>query len=288
MFKRKEVYAYMDTTLTIVTGTSKIRMPSKKEQRRRIAEYRKNHIMWFDKDYFGQKEIFLVTGMIYGGESEKLTVLEKHWADYLSNNATDIESLRVLKVSNKTLASLANQKQLARLELDGVNSNTDLSFLRELPNLKELRISSLRRNVDLGVLTELRTVTKLALDFTHPDVDWESISKLEWLDSLELGDSNIGSTTNFRIPNFDFLAGLKNLRDLRLSHIRPLNKDYSPLVKLTKLLELTYPWERGQKPSVEQLAKHSVGLAKVARRKAEWEAQIAQPGYFDLKPIKKN
>ena len=276
----------MGMRVTVSTGNPKIKMPSKREQLKRIAEYRKKHIMWFDKDYFGQKEIFLVTGMIYNGESAKLSVLEKHWADYLGHTATDIESLRLPKVSNKTLSSLTHQNQLLSLQIDGVTNTTDLSFLRELPNLRELKITSLRRNVDLSILTEIKWLRTLVLDFTHPDVDWNSISKLKWLESLDLGDGNMGSTATFRVPNFEFLEALTNLTTLKLHMMRPANKDYSPLTKLANIEELVYHWERGQMPSPEELAPFSAGLAQVAERKASWEKSIAQPGFFDWKPVK--
>jgi hypothetical protein len=281
--KHGEVYEIFGIRVTI--STRKIRMPNRKEINRRIAEHRKTHLINLDQEYVDQKEVFLTNFVPYDGEIEKRSVAEKNWVEYLSTRDTQIESLFFYWASNRVLAALTHQTQLEKLEINSVGPTTNLDFLLSLPNLVELRLNNTKRNIDLSSLTKMPWLRKLTVGSTHSDVDWLSISKLTWLESLELGDSS-PATSTVKIPGYEFLAPLKNLKTLRLNTLRPITKDYSALAKLTGLQELFYSWERGQKPTVEELAKFSPGLAQVAVRKAEWEKERSQPGFDQWKRIK--
>lgn len=281
--KHGEVYEIFGIRVTI--STRKVRMPNRKEIKRRVDEHRKTHFINLNQEYLDQKEVCLSNWLPYLGEQVKQSDAEKSWVEYLSTRVTHIESLKLYRASNRVLSALPNQTQLLRLEINSVGPTTNLDFLLSLTNLVELRLNHVRRNIDLSILTKMPWLRKLTVGSTHSEVDWLSISKLTWLESLELGDES-PATSTVKIPGYEFLTPLTNLKNLQLNTLRPITKDYSPLAKLPGIEALFYSWERGQKPTVEELAKFSPGLAQVAVRKAEWEKERSQPGFDQWKRIK--
>ena len=285
IFGRGKFYEYAGIRVEVRNST-KIDRTERRRIRERFKEINAISVRRFEKDFRGQSEVLLVFKFMGEQQEHPHSDLEKNWIDYLSTNETKIKKLGIPKVGNKVLQALSNQKQLRELTLYKVDQKTDLSFLRNLPNLEELTMQELRRGVDLSVLMDVPSLKGLILESTHIDIDTQTISKLDGLRALELGDPSPGSLSYIRIPSFEFLEPLINMHTLNLHNLRPATKNYSSLAKLKNVESLSYAWERGQTPSVEALASHSLGLQKVAERKAEWELKSSQPGFYEWKPVK--
>lgn len=187
------------------------------------------------KDY-NQEEILQL--YCYGLSEEKYPLKKdrdnilKTWIDYFNNTKTNIKKLLVAGVVNqKLLEAICNQTSLEELVImQGIFS--DIHCITKLKNLKILSMYSSSRVKSLHYIGELENLEVLILSNFTGLTDYSSLEKLVNLKQLGI-HSSMGNV--IKVDSFDFLRGLKNIRNLCTTGFRLLNRDYSPVLELEKL-----------------------------------------------------
>lgn len=84
----------------------------------------------------------------------------------------------------------------------------------------------------LSSIGEIQNLEVLILSNFTGTTDYSPIEKLKNLKQLGI-HSSVGNL--IKVDSFEFLIGLKNIRNLRTTGFRLLNRDYSPVLELEKL-----------------------------------------------------
>lgn len=217
----------------------------------------------FDKEYFGQKEVYLSTGIkgyYTWGDFRKA---EPHWIHYLRNRETKIQTLYAFNPSQELLTAIAEQPQIKKLVIKIAKGISDLSVLQKMPQLEYLEINQAPVDLDFEPLAKCESLRVLHI-FARKQLNFESVGKLTQLEGLSFG---AGTDPAFepnwvKVDNIHFLKNLKNLKRLEFD-VKPLDSDLSPALSLGNLEEGWYRYFKEQTPSVEEMAKAHPAFEKV-------------------------
>lgn len=187
------------------------------------------------KDYTGEEILSLYC---YGLSEEKYPSKKdrdkilKSWIDHFSNTKTNIKKLLVTGIMNqKLLEAICNQTSLEELVIYQGNFS-NIECIAKLQNLKVLSIYASSRVKTLSSIGEIQNLEVLILSNFTGTTDYSPIEKLKNLKQLGI-HSSVGNL--IKVDSFEFLRGLKNIRNLRTTGFRLLNRDYSPVLELEKL-----------------------------------------------------
>lgn len=236
-------------------------------------------LIYLNTEYFGQKEVWLARGRAYDDNVASKEVVED-WIEYLSHNATRIETLRVASLNQQLLDALQFQPQITDLFIAyGSKNYSDLTVLGQLPRLRKLEIEGFPEGASLEGLTHSESLKELKV-FSRKSVDFAPLPRIKSLEKLEIGTGvDPAFERTVKVPDFKFLSGMTQLKHLYIIALVPEDKDLSPLMNLTALETGWYSWFRGQKPSVEELSKVNPVFARVYAgyldyKNTEWSDEI--------------
>jgi len=213
-------------------------------------------IVDFDKDYLGQRRVELWP-LHFEDKKPPLSNAQAltTWTQWLDSHTSKIRDLTVYIADQELLEAIAKQPQIERLTITDGNF-TDLSPLTLLPKLTYLQIHPRSADIDFSVLKKVKSLRALHIH-SRKVLRFETLSGLSQLDGLWIG-SGIDPAfdgKSIKVPNLDFLRPLTQLKRLRIDSVRPVDRDFSPLLDLKNLEQAWYIYFRGQHPSVEEMAK---------------------------------
>lgn len=230
----------------------------------------------FDKEYLGQKEVHLSTGIEGYYDWSDFRKAEPHWIRYLRNHETKIETLHVFNPSQELLTAIAEQPQIRKLVIRMAKGISDLSVFQKMPNLEYLEIYGVPVDLDFEPLAKCESLRVLHI-FARKQLNFESVGKITQLEGLRFGS---GADPAFepkwvKVDNIQFLKNLKNLKRLDFD-VKPLDLDLSPALGLPNLEEGWYRYFKEQTPSVEDMAKAHPAFERVhknylAIKSGNWE-----------------
>ena len=237
-------------------------------------------LIYLDREYFGQKEVWLALGRAYDKNVASKEVVDD-WIEYLSNNATRIEKLRVAYLNQELLDALQYQPQITELIISyGSKNYSDLTLLGQLPRLRKLEIEGFPEGASLDGLAQSESLKELKV-FSRKPVDFSPLPRIKALEKLEIGTGvDPAFRKTVKVSDLKFLSEMTNLTHLNIYALVPEDRDLSPLMNLTALETGWYYWFKGQKPSVEELSKANPVFAKVyatylEHKKTDWTAEIS-------------
>lgn len=230
----------------------------------------------FDKEYLGQKEVRLSTGIKGYQDWSDFRKAEPHWITYLRNRETKIQILHVFNPSQELLTAITEQPQIRKLVIRIAKGISDLSVLQKMPQLEYLEIYGVPVDLDFEPLAKCESLRVLHI-FARKQLNFESVGKITQLEGLRFG---AGIDPAFapkwvKVDNIHFLKNLKNLKRLDFD-VKPLDSDLSPALSLRNLEEGWYSYFREQTPSVEDMAKAHAAFERVyknylAIKSGNWE-----------------
>ena len=217
----------------------------------------------FDKEYLGQKEVHLSTGIEGYYDWSDFRKAEPHWISYLRNRETKIQTLHVFNPSQELLTAITEQPQIRKLVIRIAKGISDLSVLQKMPHLEYLEIYGVPVDLDFEPLVKCESLRVLHI-FARKQLNFESVGKITQLEGLRFGS---GADPAFepkwvKVDNIHFLRNLKNLKRLEFD-VKPLDSDLSPALSLRSLEEGWYRYFKEQTPSVEEMAKSHPAFQKV-------------------------
>lgn len=217
----------------------------------------------FDKEYLGQKEVRLSTGIKGYQDWSDFRKAEPHWITYLRNRETKIQTLHVFNPSQELLTAIAEQPQIRKLVIKIAKGISDLSVLQKMPQLEYLEIDQVPVDLDFEPLAKCESLRVLHI-FARKQLNFESVGKITQLEGLWFG---AGIDPAFapkwvKVENIDFLKKLKNLKRLSFD-VKPTDSDLSPALSSVNLEEGWYTYFKGQTPSVEEMANAHPAFQKV-------------------------
>lgn len=240
----------------------------------------------FDKEYFGQKEVQLSTGIkgyYTWGDFRKA---EPNWINYLRNRETKIQTLFAFNPSQDLLAAIAEQTQIKRLIIKIAKDVHDLSVLQNMPHLEYLEINQVPLDLDFEPLVKCKNLRVLHI-FARKQLNFESVGKLTQLEGLWFGAGPDGGFVGkwVKVDSLQFLKNLRNLKRLKFD-VKPLDSDLSPLLGLKNLEEGWYVYFKGQVPTVEDMAKGHPACEKVYEnylmmKSGDWRWGLEGPSVKD-------
>lgn len=221
-------------------------------------------LIQLEKEYTGQKEVWLALGRAYDPNVAQKKETIQGWVNFLSNNVTKIQKLRIGPANQDVIESLRHQPQITELHIFRPGKGiVDLTALSDLPRLRKLVIEGFPAEATLHGLAGSKSLKELEV-FSRKPIDFTPLTNMTGLESLEIGtgvDPAFFGTV--KTPNFEFLKTLVNLKHLHIYSLVPEDKDLSPLTLLTNLEKGWYYPFRGQKPSTEELAALNPAFADV-------------------------
>jgi hypothetical protein len=217
----------------------------------------------FDKEYLGQKEVHLSTGIKGYYDWSDFRKAEPHWIDYFRNHKTKIRTLYAFNPSQDLLAAIAEQPQIKKLVIKIAKDVNDLSVLQKMPELEYLEIDQVPVDLNFEPLAKCESLRVLHI-FARKPLNFESVGKITQLEGLWFG---AGTDPAFdpkwvKVNNISFLKNLKNLKRLDFD-VKPLDSDLSPALSSVNLEEGWYSYFKEQTPSVEEMAKAHPAFQKV-------------------------
>ena len=108
----------------------------------------------FEKEYLGQKEVRLSTGIKGYQEWSDFRKAEPHWITYFRNRETKIQTLYVFNPSQELLSAIAEQPQIRKLVIRIAKGISDLSVLQKMPELEYLEIDQVPVDLDFEPLAK--------------------------------------------------------------------------------------------------------------------------------------
>lgn len=187
------------------------------------------------EDYKGTEALKLYC---YGLSEEKYPLKKdrnkilKNWIDYFNNNKTNIKKLLITGIVNqKLLEAVCNQTSIEELVIYQGNFS-DIKCISKLKNLKALSIYASSRVKNLEPLGEIPNLKVLILSNFTGVTDYSPLANLINLKQLGI-HSSAGNL--IKVDSFEFLKNLKNIKNLRTTGFRLLNRDYSPVLDLKNL-----------------------------------------------------
>jgi hypothetical protein len=240
----------------------------------------------FDKDYIGQKEVQLSTGIKGYYTWNDFRKAEPNWINYLQNRETKIQTLYAFNPSQELLAAIAEQPQIRKLVIKIAKDVYDLSVLQKMSQLEYLEINQVPTALDFEPLVKCRNLRVLNI-FARKPLNFESVGKLTQLEGLYFGAGSDGGFVGkwVKVDNLQFLKNLRNLKRLKFD-VKPLDSDLSPLLNLKNLEEGWYVYFKGQVPAVEDMAKDHPAFEKVYEnylmmKSGDWRWGLEGPSVKD-------
>jgi hypothetical protein len=233
-----------------------------RRSRKNIIKEAFREITNFDKEYLGQKEVHLSTGIKGYQTWSDFRKAEPNWIHYLRNHKTKIQTLHAFNPSQELLTAIAEQPQIKTLVIRIGKGISDLSVLQKMPQLEYLEIDQVPVDLDFEPLAHCKSLRVLHI-FARKQLNFESVGKLTQLEGLWFGTGIDPAFEKWvKVENIHFLKNLQNLKRLKFN-VKPLDSDLSAALSLCSLEEGWYAYFKEQTPSVEEMAKAHPAFEKV-------------------------
>ena len=230
-----------------------------------VMQYEGRAFVSRPEEYGGGAELMLGTESFSGRGS-------KVWAKYLASAVIPATRIDVRgSTPQEFLDSLSNQVQLESLEVK-YGSYSELTPLAGLSNLTSLRLRGATKVLDIGPLASLPHIEDLLIDRAFLVRDLSPLGALTTLRGLTYGNDYPGSDKSVEIESFGWARTLKRLEVLRFPGTRILETDFSVLLKLPNLRDLSLPLRRSYRKQVFSLAERSEAFASLAKAYVSYEA----------------
>lgn len=204
-------------------------------------------------EYAGQAAIHVACtqlGSSYTPTQARRAVAE--WVDLLSGEPTAITDLQFLTRTPKRLFNaLSGQTQLRRLVVKWGDYD-DLTPLEGLQELRLLELGGASAVSQVGPLAALDKLRTLVLEGFRRIDDTMPLGHLVKLTDLELGGDWM-SPRNAHVSSIGFLRELNQLEKVLLHTIVVEDRDYSPLLSLSRLKWVRAMATKGMEPSIDHL-----------------------------------
>jgi hypothetical protein len=189
--------------------------------------------------YRGENTVFLVPHLD-GADSREVSARIGDWCDFFERGSSEILDLTIRgRTSQRLFDALATQTQLRRLDISQgpFDDLTRLDGMRELVDLTLDSATSISSLDPLARHTQLRSLHLHNAKRIH---DYSAIGGLVRLKQLSIWGG--------RADSIEFVRSLKSLKYLSW-HLVPPNLDYSALLDLVWVEDMSVRTQRGSVPS---------------------------------------
>ena len=194
------------------------------------------------------------------------------WARFLASTAIPATRIDSRASTPQTiLDSLSNHRQLEYLFVKHGNYS-DLSPLAGLPNLTSLSLGHATKVSTIAALASLPALEFLRVSGAFSVLDLTPLAALVNLKELHYGNDYPGSDKMLEVKSFDWVRTLMRLEVLDFPGTRILEPDFSALLALPRLRELSFPLRRSYRAQVFSLAKQNSAFAGLAQSYLGYEA----------------
>ena len=173
----------------------------------------------------------------YKTAKEKKRVL-REWCDFLSSNTTAFTELSFsTRMPQELFEAVCSQQNLIKLNIKwGVYS--DLSKITDLKKLKYLHIGSGASVQSIEPVTQLKNLVALSVENFQKIDDYSLFSELKNLESLSIEGNGL-APKYIHVKSLEFLKDMNQLRFFRFLTARLKSKDYTPVLSLENVENLS-------------------------------------------------
>lgn len=186
--------------------------------------------------------------------SKRRKEIDEEWKEKLPH-LSHIKRLNLRhRVDQDYFDTISNMENLEVLNI-WTSIITDISSIKKLTKLKALYLSNFSRLEDISPLMELKSLESLSILASFKVANYDLIGKMNWLKSLEIGGDTF-APKNLMLNSLEPFTGLNELIELDMSCASIRDKNYRPILKLSKLKRLDAHWRMKNKDRESLIDQH--------------------------------
>ncbi len=206
-------------------------------------------------EYNGEEKLTInctQLGDSFTQKDKKRVVLE--WCEFLHQNPTAFTELHFdTRMPQELFDAVCSQKRLKQLDIKW-GAYKDISAIENLTSIELLCIGSGAGVESVEPLSKLKNIIALQVENFQKITNYDCLSELITLESLSIEGDRMGPKY-IKIDTIDFVCNISQLRFFRLLAVRLESKDYSPIIELKNLENLTLGKDREISKVYDELTK---------------------------------